>query len=185
MLTFLGERHRYCDSVKRRSFLQIGALGILAAVVVTVGNAGGVGSTVAGIARVPFVVGIDRYLPTAFAKIHPRWKTPYISIIVQALVSGAILLLSQISETTRGAYQGLVDVAIILYFIPFLYMYAAAIKLAGRKDRLTNPQAVLIPGGKPGVWIASGIAFAVTMLSIIVSILPPGDSAESCQRAEP
>jgi len=157
--------------------LKIGFVGILAAILVTVGNAGGVGSTVAGIARVPFVVGIDQYLPKAFGKIHPRWKTPYVSIIVQAVASGAILLLSQVSETTRGAYQGLVDVAIILYFIPFLYMYAAAIKLAGRKDRLENPQAVLIPGGKPGVWIASGIAFVVTLLSIIVSVLPPGDSA--------
>jgi glutamate:GABA antiporter len=157
--------------------LKLGFVGILAAILVTVGNAGGVGSTVAGVARVPFVVGIDRYLPAAFGKIHPRWKTPYVSIIVQAVVSGAILLLSQVSETTRGAYQGLVDVAIILYFIPFLYMYAAAIKLAGRKDRLENPHAVLIPGGKPGVWLASGIAFAVTLLSIIVSVLPPGDTA--------
>ena len=157
--------------------LKIGFVGILAAILVTVGNAGGVGSTVAGIARVPFVVGIDRYLPKAFGKIHPRWRTPYISIIVQAVASGAILLLSQISETTRGAYQGLVDVAIILYFIPFLYMFAAAIKLAGRKDRLENPHAALIPGGKPGVWIASGIAFAVTLLSIIVSLFPPGDSS--------
>jgi amino acid transporter len=157
--------------------LKIGAVGILAAILVTVGNAGGVGSTVAGIARVPFVVGIDCYLPKAFGKIHPRWKTPYVAIIVQAFVSGVILLLSQISETTRGAYQGLVDVAIILYFIPFLYMYAAAIKLASRKDRLENPRAILIPGGKPGVWITSGIAFAVTLLSIIVSILPPGDSS--------
>jgi len=157
--------------------LKIGFVGILAAILVTIGNAGGVGSTVAGIARVPFVVGIDQYLPKAFGKIHPRWKTPYVSIIVQAVASGVILLLSQVSETTRGAYQGLVDVAIILYFIPFLYMYAAAIKLAGRKDRLENPHAVLIPGGKPGVWIASGIAFAVTLLSIIVSVLPPGDSS--------
>jgi amino acid transporter len=157
--------------------LKIGFMGILAAILVTVGNAGGVGSTVAGIARVPFVVGIDRYLPKAFGKIHPRWRTPYVSIIVQAVASGAILLLSQISETTRGAYQGLVDVAIILYFIPFLYMFAAAIKLAGRKDRLENPHAVLIPGGKLGVWIVSGIAFAVTLLSIIVSLFPPGDSA--------
>jgi amino acid transporter len=157
--------------------LKIGFVGILAAILATVGNAGGVGSTVAGIARVPFVVGIDQYLPKAFGKIHPRWKTPYVSIIAQAVVSGVILLLSQISETARGAYQGLVDVAIILYFVPFLYMYAAAIKLAGRKDRLENPHAVLIPGGKPGVWIASGIAFAVTLLSIIVSLLPPGDSA--------
>jgi amino acid transporter len=58
--------------------LKLGFLGILAAILVTVGNAGGVGSTVAGIARVPFVVGIDRYLPAAFGRIHPRWKTPYI-----------------------------------------------------------------------------------------------------------
>jgi glutamate:GABA antiporter len=157
--------------------LKVGFVGILAAILVTVGNAGGVGSTVAGIARVPFVVGIDRYLPKAFGKIHPRWKTPYVSIIVQALVSGVILLISQISETARGAYQGLVDVAIILYFIPFLYMYAAAIKLAARRDRLENPHAVLIPGGKLGVWIASGIAFAATLLSIVVSLFPPGDSS--------
>ena len=113
----------------------------------TVGNTGGVGSTVAGIARVPFVVGIDRYLPAAFGKIHPRWKTPYISILVQAIISGAILLVSQINETTRGAYQLLIDAAIILYFIPFLYMFAAVIKLAGRKDRAENPHAVLVPGG--------------------------------------
>src|ERR1700688_1959886 len=89
--------------------LKIGLLGVLAAVLVTVGNAGGVGSTVAGIARVPFVVGIDRYLPAAFGKIHPRWKTPYVSILVQAGVSGAILLGSQINDTTRGAYQLLID----------------------------------------------------------------------------
>src|SRR6202140_2707405 len=157
--------------------LKIGFVGILAAILVTVGNAGGVGSTVAGIARVPFVVGIDQYLPKAFGKIHPRWKTPYVSIIVQAVVSGAILLISQISETARGAYQGLVDVAIILYFIPFLYMYAAAIKLASRKDRLENPHAVLIPGGKLGVWIASGLGFLVVLAGIVLSLIPPGDSS--------
>src|SRR5262249_23016755 len=49
-------------------------LGIVAAALVSVGNAGGVGSTVAGIARVPFVVGIDRYLPAAFGKIHSKWR---------------------------------------------------------------------------------------------------------------
>jgi amino acid transporter len=151
---------------------------VLAALFVSVGNAGGVGSTVAGIARVPFVVGIDRYLPAAFGKIHPRWKTPYVSIIVQATVSAAVLLFSQLNETTRGAYQFLVDAAIILYFIPFLYMYAAAIKLAGRKDRLENPQAVLIPGGKPGVWLASSLGFLVVLAGIVLSLIPPGDSSD-------
>ncbi|MGA2811025.1 MAG: APC family permease [Candidatus Acidiferrum sp.] len=101
------------------TLLRIGFVGVLAAVLVSVGNAGGVGSTVAGISRVPFVVGIDCYLPAAFGKIHPRWKTPYISILVQAVASAAVLLLSQINETTRGAYQSLIDITVIIYFIPF------------------------------------------------------------------
>jgi amino acid transporter len=158
--------------------LKVGFLGILAALLVSVGNAGGVGSTVAGIARVPFVVGIDRYLPAAFGKIHSRWKTPYISILVQAGISGAVLLLSQINQSTRDAYQQLIDAAIILYFIPFLYMFAAAIKLARRKDRAENEHAVLIPGGIPGVWIASGVAFLITLLCIVLSVFPPGETSD-------
>ena len=158
--------------------LKIGALGIIAAVVVTVGNAGGIGSTVAGIARVPFVVGIDRYMPAAFGKIHPRWKTPYVSILVQAIASCAILLISQINETTRGAYQFLVDATIILYFIPFIYMFAAAIKLYSRTDRRANKDAVLIPGGKAGVWIVAGTGLAIVLIGILVSLVPPGDSSD-------
>jgi len=157
--------------------LKVGFLGVLAALLVSVGNAGGVGSTVAGIARVPFVVGIDKYLPSAFGKIHPKWKTPYISILVQAGASGAILLLSQINQTTRGAYQILIDAAIILYFIPFLYMFAGVIKLAYRKNRAVNEHAVLVPGGIPGVWVMGGLGFAVVLVGIFVSLVPPGDTA--------
>jgi glutamate:GABA antiporter len=157
--------------------LKVGFLGILAAVLVSVGNAGGVGSTVAGIARVPFVVGIDRYMPAAFGKIHRRWKTPYVSILVQAALSGIILLLSQIkSETVQAAYQMLIDAAIILYFIPFLYMFAGVLKLAGRKDRTENPQAVLVPGGKFGLWACGIIGFLVVLVGIFVSLVPPGDT---------
>jgi amino acid transporter len=159
--------------------LKIGFLGIIAALLVTVGNAGGVGSTVAGIARVPFVVGIDRYLPAAFGKIHPRWRTPYVSITVQAVVSGLILFLSQInSPTVQAAYQILIDAAIILYFIPFLYMFAAAIKLFARHDRVENKNAVLIPGGKVVVWVVSILGFLTVLIGIVVSLVPPGDSVD-------
>lgn len=157
--------------------LKIGFVGILSALLVTVGNAGGVGSTVAGVARIPFVVGLDRYLPQAFGKIHPRWRTPYISILVQAVVSGTVLLASQVNETTRGAYQVLIDAAIILYFIPFLYMFAAAIRLAYRPGREKDEHAVLVPGGKPGVWLCGLLGFAVTLASIVFSMIPPGETA--------
>lgn len=157
--------------------LKLGFLGILAAILVSIGNAGGVGSTVAGIARVPFVVGIDRYLPTAFGKIHPRWKTPYVSILVQAILSGIILLASQIkSDTVQAAYQLVIDAAIILYFIPFLYMFAAVIKLRRRRDRAENTDAILVPGGRIGLWLSGVFGFIVVLIGIFVSLVPPGDT---------
>jgi amino acid transporter len=156
--------------------LKVGLVGMIAAFLVSFGNAGGIGTTVAGIARVPFIVGVDRYLPAAFGKIHPKWRTPYVAILVQAGISLAVLLLSNINETTSGAYQILVDAATILYFVPFLYMYAAVIKLAGREDRRQNVHAVLIPGGKIGVWIAGGMGFLVTSAGIVLSFVPPGET---------
>ncbi len=156
--------------------LRMAAVGVIAALLVTVGNAGGVGSTVAGVSRIPFIAGIDRYLPAAFGKIHPRWKTPHISILVQAGISGVILLVAQINENTRGAYQILVDAATILYFIPFIYMYAAAIKLYARPDRKKNRSAVVIPGGRFGVCLAAGLGLVVVGVGIVLSFVPPGDT---------
>ena len=157
--------------------LKIGFVGVIAALLVTAGNAGGVGSTVAGVARVPFIVGVDRYMPEAFGKIHPRWRTPYVSILVQAVISVIILLLMRIGETVNGAYLSLVDAAQILYFVPFLYMYAAVIKLAYRKDREENKNAILIPGGRLGVWIAGCLGFIVVAGGIYLSFIPPGETA--------
>lgn len=156
--------------------LGIAFFGIVAAFLVLFGNAGGVGTTVAGVARIPFVVGIDRYMPAAFGKIHPKWKTPWVSILVQAGISCVILLLIQINETANNAYQILVDAGTILYFIPFLYMYAAAIKLAYRPDRTANANAALIPGGKFGVWVTSLLGCAVVVGGIVLSFIPPAEA---------
>ena len=147
--------------------------GVIAALLVTVGNAGGVGATVAGVARVPFVAGIDRYLPAFFGKIHPRWRTPWISILIQAAISGIILILTEYFAALQNGYRWLVSMSVILYFIPFLYMYAAVIKLSTRPDRKTNTQAVLIPGGRLGVWIAGILGFTITLGSMLLAAVPP------------
>jgi glutamate:GABA antiporter len=158
------------------TLLRVGFVGILAAVLVSVGNAGGVGTTVAGVSRVPFVAGIDHYMPAAFGKIHPKWKTPYVAILVQAAISAFVLLATQFNETANSAYQILVDATTIVYFIALIYMYAAAIRLAYRKDRNTTPNAVLIPGGIPGVWIASMLGIVVVLAGIVLSFIPPAES---------
>jgi amino acid transporter len=153
-------------------------IGVIAALMVTVGNAGGVGATVAGVSRIPFVVGIDRYLPSAFGRLHPTWRTPYVAILVQAGLSAAILVLANLNETISGAYEVLINATIIVYFIPFLYMYAAAIKLAYRKDRSSDPHAALVPGGLAGIWLAGILGFLVTALSIVLSLIPSSDVAD-------
>ena len=152
--------------------------GVIAAALVTIGNAGGVGATVAGVSRVPFVVGIDRYLPPAFGKLHPRWRTPYVAILVQAVLSAIVLILSNINEAISGAYEVLINATIVVYFIPFLYMYAAVIRLAYRPDRAKNTTAALIPGGRAGVWVAGLLGFAVTALSIVLALIPSSDVTE-------
>ncbi|HKV05930.1 MAG TPA: APC family permease [Candidatus Acidoferrales bacterium] len=158
------------------TMLGIGFFGIIAAILVVFGNAGGVGATVAGVARIPFVVGIDRYMPAAFGKIHPRWKTPWVAMLVQAGISCVILLVTQINETANSAYYILVSATNILYFIPFAYIYAAVIKLAYGADRAKNKDAVLIPGGKLGVWVAASLALGIVLAAIALSFIPPGES---------
>jgi glutamate:GABA antiporter len=97
---------------------------------------------------------------------------------VQAVISGVILLVIQVNETANNAYQIFVDAGTILYFIPFLYMYAAAIKLAYRSDRETNPDAALIPGGKLGVWIVGAMGFAVVVFGLVLSFIPPAEATD-------
>ncbi len=152
--------------------MHIAFYGIFAAILVVFGNAGGVGTTVAGVARIPFVVGIDRYMPAAFGKIHPKWKTPWIAMLVQAGISIAILLITQLNETADNAYYILVDATNILYFLPFVYIYAAVIRLAYVGNREANRDAVLIPGGKFGVWLAGSLAMVVTLFAIGLSFVP-------------
>jgi amino acid transporter len=152
-------------------------IGVIAALLVTAGNAGGVGATVAGVSRIPFVAGIDHYLPEAFGRLHPRWRTPWVAILVQGFLSAVILVISQVNETVRGSYQILVDVTILIYFVPFLYMFASVIKLAYRSDREANASAVLIPGGRPGVWIAGLLGFAITAFAMVLSLVPTSDVA--------
>ncbi len=45
-----------------------------------------------GVARVVFAMGRDRQLPKALARIHPRYHTPYVGMLVTAAISLAVAL---------------------------------------------------------------------------------------------
>jgi amino acid transporter len=108
------------------------ALPVIIAAGIILSLGGQVGTYVGACARLPFVIGIGNLLPPVFAKLHPRYQTPYVSILVLGIGSGILLLVSQLGETFRAAYQTTIDLSVITLFIPFLYIFGAAWKFGQR-----------------------------------------------------
>ena len=125
----------------------------LFSLLIVIGTFGALASWIGGNTRLPFVIGLDRYLPPAFARLHPRWATPYVSVLTQAVAATLLLALTQAGETMTAAYQILVDMTVITTFLPFLYIFAA--------------------GWKYGLRIASALGFGISLAAIGLSIVPP------------
>src|SRR6202035_123406 len=85
-----------------------------------------------GSARIPFVAGLDSYMPSWLGKVHPKYRTPYAALIVHAAVS-LILVTVNFSFTGAGVqetFQKLLSLAVVLQLVPFLYMFGALLKIA-------------------------------------------------------
>jgi len=144
-------------------------LGPAVALLICVANLGGVGAYLAAMSRLPFVAGIDRYLPSAFGRLHPRWQTPHVALIVQGVCSLLFVLLGQLGSTVHGAYQVLVSMTIITTFIPYLFMFAALIRL---QREPVGPEIVRVPGGKPVAIAIAIVGLVGTCATILSSMIP-------------
>jgi amino acid transporter len=153
--------------------LGLASLGAWMTVLVTLGLLGNLASWVSAAARLPFVIGLDRHLPAAFARLHPRYQTPHVALLVQGVVASALLLAAQVGETARGAYLLLVDLTVFATMVPYLYLFAALLRLARDPARGRAPQHILVPGGRAGLWLAGASGLATTLLAMLLSLVPP------------
>jgi amino acid transporter len=155
-----------------RSAARIGWTGVgsFAAFLVTIGNLGAVGAWITAVARLPFVAGLDRYLPPVFGRMHPRWGTPYVSLIVQAALGVLFIFLGQAGTSVKGAYDVMVSMGIIAYEIPYMFVFASLIRAQGKP---VGPGVWRVPGGRPVAILLGGIGFVVTGTAILLSLLPP------------
>jgi glutamate:GABA antiporter len=115
-----------------------------------IGAFGGLGSSVS---RMPFAAGVDHLLPPAFGKVHPRWHTPHVAILSLGGVATILLIACQAGDTVRAAYRVIVDLTVIVGFLPYLYVFASAWK-AGKRFS-----------------VVAGTA--LSLLAIACSIMPP------------
>jgi amino acid transporter len=128
----------------------------------------GIGSAwMGGSARIPFVAGLDSYMPPWLGKIHPRYATPYAALIVQAFVSLVLIVINfTASGGVQEAFQTMLSLAVVLQLVPFLYVFAALAKFAWQ-ERVKQGRY-----GR-GILMFAGVSgFLTTTLGIALAFFP-------------
>jgi amino acid transporter len=153
---------------------RLGFPGVLpvTAFLIALSNIGAAGAFLTAVARLPFVAGIDRFLPPAFAALHPRWKTPWVALLTQFFLGALFIFLGQAGTSVKGAYDVLVSMGVIVNFIPFLYLFAAMIKL--QRDP-AGPDVIRVPGGSTVAKLVAALGLVTTAATIVFCLIPQPD----------
>ena len=149
--------------------------GSLTASLLTLVSLGGLGAWITGTARLPLVFGVDRYLPAAMATLHPRYATPHVALLTQAAIVSVILVATLSGSAIHEAYLILIDMTLILTFIPLLYLFASLPAL--RRQATGGDEGITrVPGGRLGCWLVTGLGLGMTALTIVTSLVPPANT---------
>ena len=153
-------------------------MGALTGALLALNALAGTASWTAGAARVPFAAGVDNALPAAFARLHPRYRTPHVALIVQSIAASAIFLASVFvtvagrTTSIQEAYDILVNLTILIYFVPYLYLFAALVRLP-TDAHTPMPDELRIPGGSAGLLAIAFMGFAATAIALGLTFVPP------------
>lgn len=127
----------------------------------------GIGSAwLGGSARIPFVAGLDSYMPAWMARVHPRYATPYAALIMHAGVSMALVVMNFVGSGVQESFQRLLSLAVVLQLVPFLYMFAGLLKIAVDRgfEKKRYGRATLVAAGVSGL--------LTTMLGMALAFFP-------------
>lgn len=112
-----------------------------------------VGSSLSG-ARVPFAAARDNLLPHSLAAVHPRFRTPAASLILQSVISSLLLL-------AVGKFQALFSLAIVSEWLFYALTASTVFVFRRREPARTRPYSV---NGYP----FTPVLFILAALMIIV-----------------
>jgi amino acid transporter len=145
-----------------RFFPIAGAIASVGIIMMTVRSISCTSIHLIGSSRLPMVAGWDQLLPTWFARLHSRYKTPINSILFVGLITVILAVASQIGTGIQEAFQLVDNAANVFYGIVYFILFA--IPLAG---------AGTIRSGAP-LWlrVAAVCGLAVCLLTIFFTVYP-------------
>jgi len=155
--------------------LGLGWMSNVLALLITLGGIGGLMAWFTGAARMPFVAGIDKFMPESFGKIHPKYGSPYMAVLIQAGIATIFILMSFIGASVEEAYMVLVETTLLVYFIPYVYMFAAYIVL--RKRGFNAESTRTIPKNNTLALIFGYIGLFTTIIAMVLAVVPPSNIA--------
>lgn len=116
-------------------------------------------STLLASSRIPFVLGEDGWLPTALTRLHPKYGTPYVAILVSAVVYTVLSFKS---------FESLVVIDVILDSAAIILELIALAVLRWKEPDLVRPYK--IPGGWFGIAYVLICPIAIVTFAIYYSV---------------
>jgi len=149
--------------------VSLAGLHLVVAMMLSIAICGALSAWLSGGGRIPFVAGVDRYLPAMLSRVHCKWQTPHVALIAQAAASTVVIGLSFAGKDVRlhEAYDVLLALAVVTQMIPFLYLNVGLVRVAGTPGGLYR--------GKLRLWLLGALGLATTCMAIATAFIPPTD----------
>ena len=113
-----------------------------------------------------------------FLTVENSRSAPRNLLLVQAVIATVAAAPFAFLPDPSTAFVMLATLAVSLYLVMYLLMFAAAIKLRYSHPGIKRPFRV--PGGKAGMWIVAGVGFGASIFALAVGLKRPDDlSVES------
>jgi amino acid transporter len=127
-------------------------------------------------ARMSYAAGKDKVFPEIFAKVHPKYNTPHISLIISAVLAN-ILLFMNYSKSLSSAFNFIILLATLSYLPMYASTAAAEIILLSKREKSFNifkfikGSFVPLLGFAYAVWAIYGSGAEAVMYAFILILL--------------
>jgi amino acid transporter len=105
--------------------------------------------------RLPYVLARDGFLPAGLGTLHPRFGTPWVAVVLSAVLYAAFAAFS---------FKELIVLNVWLYSLSLLIELAAFVHLRVRAPLMPRPWRV--PGGFASALIVAGVPAALSLLAM-------------------